>query len=83
MKKLQFLSCLMPESLISGIQNSRLAKLLLLIIFIKFLIFYGFLKGFLYPKYLKPHYESDQHRSEQVIKDLLNTEKQFIYDRKH
>ncbi len=83
MKKLQFLSCLMLESLISGIQNSRLAKLLLLIIFIKFLIFYGFLKGFLYPKYLKPHYESDQHRSEQVMKDLLNTEKQFIYDRKH
>ena len=72
-----------PESILAIIRRSRLARILLFILLIKFLVFYGFLKGFLYPRYLKPNYESDQHRSEQVMKDLLNTQKQFIYDRKH
>ncbi|MBW6496819.1 MAG: DUF4492 domain-containing protein [Bacteroidales bacterium] len=57
------------------IRSSRLAKILLLIVFIKFMIFYGFLKGFLYPKYLKPHYENDAHRTEQVLHDLTTPHK--------
>ncbi len=65
------------------IRSSRLAKILLLIVFIKFMIFYGFLKGFLYPKYLKPHYESDAHRTEQVLHDLTTPHKTVTNDREH
>ena len=72
-----------PGSILAIFRRSSLARILLFILLIKFLVFYGFLKGFLYPRYLKPHYDSDQHRSEQVMKDLLNTQKQFIYDRKY
>jgi hypothetical protein len=56
-----------------AIRASRLAKILLLILLFKFIMFYGFLKGFLFPRYLKPHYESDRHRSEQVIQDLTRS----------
>lgn len=59
----------------SSISTSRLAKILLLIILLKFIFFYGFLKGFLFPRYLKPQYESEQHRSEQVLEDLTKTTK--------
>lgn len=63
------------------IRNSRLARMLLMILLIKFIFFYGFLKGFLYPRYLKPRYENAEHRSQQVTKDLLNNQKEQIYDR--
>ena len=56
-----------------AVRASRLAKILLLILLFKFIFFYGFLKAFLFPRYLKPHYESDQHRSEQVIQDLTKS----------
>ncbi len=67
------------------IRQSRLVRILLLIIFLKFLVFYGFLKGFLYPRFLKPHYENDAHRSEEVMKDLLesNTNKTYKYNGTH
>jgi hypothetical protein len=74
-------------NLISGIvrlfRNSGLARILLIIVLIKFIVFYGFLKGFLYPRYLKPQYESDNHRSEEVMRDLLHIEKPIEYDREH
>lgn len=66
--------------LYNSIKASKLAKILLLIVFLKFLIFYGFLKGFLYPRYLKPKYESPEHRSEQVIQDLTKSTKQQQHD---
>lgn len=56
----------------SKIADSRLVKILLIIVIIKFAIFYGFLKGYLYPVHLKPKYESPEHRSEEVLKRLLN-----------
>jgi hypothetical protein len=67
------------------VRQSRLVKILLLIILIKFLVFYGFLKGFLYPRFLKPHYESNEHRSEEVMKDLLenHSNKTYNYNGKH
>jgi hypothetical protein len=58
---------------------SRLAQALLIIVLLKVLIFYGFLKGYLYPKYLKPKWESDEHRSNQVIDDLTNKPKTYLY----
>jgi hypothetical protein len=64
-----------------AIKSSQLAKILLLIVFLKILIFYGFLKGFLFPRYLKPKWESDEHRSNEVMKDLLNKPKTFFYVR--
>jgi len=68
------------KSLYLPVKKSKLAKILLLIVFLKFLIFYGFLKGFLYPRYLKPKYESPEHRSEQVIQDLTKSTKQQQHD---
>ena len=65
---------------IAFFRNSKLAKALLLIVLIKILIFYGFLKGFLYPRYLKPKWDSNEHRSNDVMNDLLNKPKTYIYD---
>jgi len=62
------------------LRESRLAKILLLIVFFKFVVFYGFLKGFLYPRYLKPKFESEQQRSEQVIEHITQSGKQIHYD---
>ncbi|TCO10557.1 DUF4492 domain-containing protein [Natronoflexus pectinivorans] len=66
------------------VKESSLAKILLLIIFLKFAMFYGFLKGYLYPTFLKPKYENEDHRSEEVIKKLLdNHNKTLKDDREH
>jgi hypothetical protein len=62
-------------------RNSRLAKTLLIIVIIKVLIFYGFLKGFLYPRFLKPKWESDEHHSNDAMDNLLNKPKTYLYDR--
>lgn len=62
------------------IKRSKMAKILLIIILIKFLIFYGFLKGFLYPRYLKPKWESEQHRIESVTHDLIQPLNTISYD---
>src|SRR5690554_6142516 len=51
---------------VSGYQmfrRSRLARILLIIVVVKFLVFFGLLKGFLYPRFLEPHYESEQQQS--------------------
>ncbi len=61
------------------IKGSRLAQVLLLVIFIKFLIFYGFFKGYLAPK-LRPKYDSQEHRTEEVIKHITNPIKPTNYD---
>lgn len=68
-------------TILNTFRHSRLARILLLIFLIKFAIFYGFLKGFLYPRYLKPKWESDEQRSNQVLDNLLNKPKTYIYDR--
>lgn len=68
------------KSTIAFFRNSKLAKALLIIVLIKIFIFYGFLKGFLYPRYLKPKWDSKEHRSNEVMKDLLNKPKTYIYD---
>jgi hypothetical protein len=65
---------------IQYIKRSKMAKILLIIILIKFLIFYGFLKGFLYPRYLKPKWESEQHRIESVTHDLIQPLNTISYD---
>lgn len=62
---------------ITTFRNSKLAKVLLIIVLIKILIFYGLLKGFIYPRYLKPKWDSEEHRSNEVMKDLLNKPKTF------
>jgi hypothetical protein len=67
----------------SKIAGSRLVKTLLIIIIIKFAVFYGFLKGYLYPVHLKPKYENNEHRSEEVLKRLLNDTKSNFYVGKH
>jgi F0F1-type ATP synthase membrane subunit b/b' len=83
MRKLLKPAATIAAVIFSKIRSSSLTRTLLIILLIKFLFFYGFLKGFLYPRYLKPRYESAEHRSQQVTKDLLNNQKEQIYDRKH
>lgn len=65
---------------ITTFRNSKLAKALLIIVLIKILVFYGLLKGFIYPRYLKPKWDSEEHRSNEVMKDLLNKPKTYTYD---
>jgi hypothetical protein len=68
------------ENIYTTFKTSRLARVLLLIVLLKAIVFYGFLKGFLYPRYLKPKWESDEHRSKQVLEDLLNKPNTYFYD---
>jgi hypothetical protein len=65
--------------IVNKIKGSRLAQVLLMVIFIKFLIFYGFFKGYLAPK-LRPKYDSPEHRTEEVIKHITNPIKPTNYD---
>ncbi|MDD2195823.1 MAG: DUF4492 domain-containing protein [Bacteroidales bacterium] len=65
---------------ITTFRNSKLAQVLLIIVLIKIFIFYGLLKGFIYPRYLKPKWDSKEHRSNDVMKDLLNKPKTYTYD---
>lgn len=65
---------------ITTFRNSKLAQVLLIIVLIKIFIFYGLLKGFIYPRYLKPKWDSKEHRSNEVMKDLLNKPKTYTYD---
>jgi len=62
-----------------SIKGSKLAQVLLLVIFIKFLILYGFFKGYLAPK-LRPKYDSQEHRIEEVIRHITNPIKPTNYD---
>ncbi len=61
-------------------RRSRTFRILLLIVLFKFLLFYGFLKAYLYPRYLKPKWESEQHRIDSVTEDLIKNQKNKKYD---
>ncbi len=60
---------------ISFFRASKTARILLLIVLIKFTIFYGFFKSFLFPRYLKPKWESEQHRIDEVTKVMTKETK--------
>ena len=61
-------------------RRSKTFRVLLLIVLFKFLLFYGFLKAFLYPRYLKPKWESEQHRIDSVTDDLIEKRKTKNHD---
>ncbi len=61
-------------------KNSKTARILLIIVVIKFSIFYGFFKRYYFPKYLKPKWESEQHRIEDVTNRIINTNKKTEND---
>ena len=61
-------------------RRSQLARILLIIVLFKILIFYGFLKGFLYPRFLKPKWDSPEHRSNDVLNDILNKPNTYFYE---
>lgn len=74
-KLLVFISA--PFSVIYNFfRSSKTARVLLIIVIIKFSIFYGFFKSFLFPRYLKPKWESEEHRIEHVTKHIIQTEHQ-------
>ncbi len=56
-------------------RKSRTARVLLIIVIIKLSIFYGFFKSYWFPVHLKPEWESEQHRIDDVTKKLLSTPK--------
>ncbi len=60
------------QSIFQYFRNSKTARVLLLIVLIKFSIFYGLFKSFLFPRYFKPKWESEQHRIDDVTKDITN-----------
>jgi hypothetical protein len=53
-------------------KNSKTARILLLIVIIKFSIFYGFFKSYLFPRYLKPKWETEEHRINEVTRTIIN-----------
>jgi len=53
------------------IKGSRLAKILIIIVIIKMLIFHGLFQGYLFPKYFKPKWDSEQHQIEDVVKHIV------------
>lgn len=59
---------------------NRIARILLIIVIIKFSILYGFLKSYLYPRYLKPKWESKQERIDAVTDDLIKQHKLQNHD---
>ena len=61
-------------------RRSRMFRVLLIVVLFKFLIFYGFLKAFLYPRYLKPKWESEQHRIDSVTDDLIKNQNNKNHD---
>lgn len=80
MKKLFGYIAAQVKTVISYIGRSRLAKTLLIIVAIKFFIFYGVLKGFIFPRYLKPKWDSEEQRRDAVIDDLLQKPNTYLYD---
>lgn len=68
------------KTITSYIGRSRLAKTLLIIIAVKLFIFYGVLKGFVFPRYLKPKWDSDEQRRDAVIDDLIKKPNTYLYD---
>lgn len=80
MKKLFVYIAAQAKIITSFIGRSRLAKTLLIIVAIKFFIFYGVLKGFVYPRYLKPKWDSKEQRRDAVMDDLLKKPNTYLYD---
>lgn len=60
------------------IKGSRLAKILIIILIIKMLIFHGLFQGYLFPKYFKPKWDSEQHQIEDVVKHIVPKQKNNI-----
>jgi len=69
------------KAIIIPFKNSRTARILLIILLIKFAIFYGFLKTFLYPKYIKKKWDSKDERIDSVTKDILKQQNNLYYVR--
>lgn len=57
--------------IIDTFRQSKTARALLLIVIIKLSIFYGFFKSYWFPNHLKPEWESEQHRIEDVTNSLI------------
>ncbi|MGI6320676.1 MAG: DUF4492 domain-containing protein [Bacteroidales bacterium] len=57
-------------------RQSKIFRSLLIIVIIKFAIFYLFLKAFLYPRYLKPKWDSEEQRIEAITNDLTKNQKE-------
>lgn len=53
------------------IKGSRLAKILIIIVIIKMLIFHGLFQGYLFPKYFKPKYDSEKQQIDDVVKHIV------------
>jgi ATP/ADP translocase len=53
------------------LRSSKIARTLLIIVIIKFSIFYGFFKSYLFPVHLKPKWETEQHRIDDVTNSLI------------
>lgn len=53
-------------------RTNALAKKLLIMLIIKFVLLFIILKAIVYPLYLKPKYENDQKRIETITNRLIN-----------
>ena len=56
-------------------KSSKLAKILIIIVIIKILIFHGLFQGYLFPKYFKPTWDSEKHQIDDVVKHIVPEQK--------
>jgi len=63
------------NNIIYTFRHHKLAKKLLIIFLIKFTLLFIILKAIIYPNYLKPKYDSTQHRIESVTEQIINNQK--------
>lgn len=75
LKKMQSDTIYIIKNIVYTFSNHKLAKKLLIIFLIKFVLLFIVLKAFIYPNYLKPKYESKEHRIEIVTEKIITNQK--------
>lgn len=53
------------------LKASKLARILIIIVIVKMLVFHGLFKSYLFPKYFKPKWDSKEHRIDDVIQHIV------------
>ena len=53
------------------LKASKLARILIIIVIVKMLLFHGLFKSYLFPRYFKPKWDSKEQRIEDVIQHIV------------
>lgn len=53
------------------LKASKLARILIIIVIVKMLLFHGLFKSYLFPRYFKPKWDSKEQRIDDVIQHIV------------